>query len=217
MHEAMVFCGFNEHTSVWLGGVFGLGYSTYIEILDGYGANWGFSPTDFYCDVAGTAFYIAQYYVPYLQNFTPKFNYIPSKWGGNIPRKPAAMFIDDYSSQTFWLSINVYNMLPEKLKNYWLPWLQLSVGYTAHNLTTPELSDPKHKYDVMFANDVYGDPKYLLSFDYDLVKLLPDGCKVWNWCKQSLNYVKFPSPTLEFSKKGTKAFLFYPFQLSIKF
>ncbi len=215
MNEALLWSGFDNETSIWIGGLLGLGYSTYIEVLDGYGKNWGFSPSDFYCDIIGTAFYVAQYYVPFLQNFTTKFNYIPSNWAGNEKRKPSDIFIDDYSSQTFWLSINIYNMLPQKWKSYWIDWLQLSIGYTANNLTLPELSNPNHKYDVMFNNEVYGDPKYLLSLDYDLVKLLPDGGNVWNWVKQSLNYVKFPSPTLEFSKKGTKAFLFYPFQFSI--
>ena len=67
-----------EAATVW-GGALGLAYTSYVEVLDGFGVNWGFSPSDFYCDVAGSLFYVGQYYIPYLQNFTPQFTYFPAE------------------------------------------------------------------------------------------------------------------------------------------
>lgn len=213
--ESFMWAGFSRESSVWLGSLLGLGYSTYVEILDGYGINWGFSPSDFYCDVAGTAFSVAQYYVPYLQNFSPKFQYIPSPWFGERKRIPSEIFIDDYSSQVFWMSANIHNMLPDNLKSFWPSWLQLSFGYTARNLTVPGSpgTEGRH-YDEMRPN-VYGDPKYILALDYDLTKILPDGGSFWNWLRQSLNLVKLPSPAIEFSKSSTKFYLIYPFPINL--
>jgi len=201
-----------EAASTW-GGILGLSYSTYVEILDGYGVNWGFSPSDFYADIAGSAFFIGQYYIPYLQNFTPKFIYIPANWHGENPRQPNAMFIDDYSSQTFWLSINVHNMLPHEAKDYWPSWLQLSVGYAARNLCDIHKFDCDPKKADVRLTDVWGSPRYIIALDYDLAKILPDGGSFWNWLRQSLNHIKLPSPAIEFSASKTRYYLVYPFQL----
>lgn len=211
LRETFLWTGFNYKTSYWLGAVAGLAYSTYVEVLDGYGKNWGFSPSDFYFDMLGTSFSIAQYYIPVLQNFTPKFSYIPSTWFGERERIPSEIMIDDYSSQVFWLSINVNNLLGANLKKYWPSWLQLSIGYTARNLCDPDYPEfNKYQYDYNGVN-VKGDPKYILALDVDFVKLLPGDGKFWNWIKQSLNVLKFPSPAIEFSKNRTKFYLLYPF------
>ena len=132
--EGLYASGFNNDWATITGGILGLGYETYVEIMDGYGENWGFSPSDYYADVVGAAFFIAQEYVPFLQNFTFKYMYIPADWHGEKRRVGAEMLIDDYSSQTYWLSINMHNILPEPAKDYWPTWLELSVGYAARNL-----------------------------------------------------------------------------------
>jgi len=173
-------------------------------------------PSDFYTDIAGAVFFLGQNYIPYLQNFTPKFMYIPANWHGDDKRIPNDMFIDDYSSQTFWLSINVHNMLPETFKSYWPSWLQLSVGYAARNLIAPYEAEQRgieydpNKWEVK-NRDVWGSPRYIIALDYDLVKILPSDGKFWNWLRQSLNYFKLPSPAIEFSKSRTRFYLLYPF------
>jgi hypothetical protein len=215
MHESFLLAGFNPEASIWLGAGLGLGYSTYVEILDGFGKSWGFSPSDFYCDVLGASYSVAQYYFPVLQNFTPKFSYYPAKWYGERQRVPSQIFIDDYSSQNIWMSINVHNLLPNTLKNYWPSWLQLSLGYTARNLCDPMAPEAKKYHYDYKTSEVCGDPKFMLALDYDFTKILPDGSPFWNWLRQSLNYFKFPSPTIEFSKSRTRFFLMYPFPIKI--
>lgn len=213
LRETYLFSGFDYKSSYWLGALTGLLYSSYVEVLDGFGANWGFSPSDFYLDVLGTSFSIAQYYYPVLQNFTPKFQYVPSPWFGERKRVPSEIMIDDYSSQVFWMSINVHNLLSDELKAYWPSWLQLSIGYTARNLCDrgyPEYN--QYEYDVEL-DDVKGDPRLILALDYDMIKLLPGDNKFWNWIKQSMNVLKFPSPAVEFSKRGTRFYLLFPFKL----
>ncbi len=206
-----------ESAAIWAA-VFGLGYSTYVEIMDGFGVGWGFSPTDWYCDAMGSCYFLAQHYVPFLQNFSPKFSYFPGEWYGEHTRKAAKIFIDDYSGQNFSLSINVHNLLPEKAKPYWPDWLQLNVGYAVRNLS--DIGDPnsiyRHEFNAWGAKQsVWGERKIIVSLDYNLVKLLPDGSPFWNWLRQSLNNFKFPSPAVEYGldDKKVKFLILYPFPI----
>jgi len=213
-NEALLTCGFSDDLSTILGGVLSLSYQTYVEMLDGMSVNWGFSPSDFYADLIGSAYYVAQKYVPVLQNFTPKFSYVNPKWLGEKDRNPHESFIDNYSAQNFWMSINIRNLIGGSTKRYLPDWLQLSVGYAAYSLCSPGsgLCDPKVSTPI--SNDVWGNPRIIVALDYDLVKLLPDGPPIWNWFKQSLNYIKFPAPALEFRYKGrTRFYLLYPFSI----
>lgn len=212
--HSLLECGFNYDWATAIGTFLGLGYTTYVEILDGFAVEWGFSPSDFYADLAGGLLFLGYSYIPFIQNFTPKFMYFPPRWFGSRSRVPSTMFIDDYSAHTLWLSVNVYNMLPEGLKKYWPRWLEISFGYAARNLCggansqcDPSVSEPVNK-------NVWGNRKYIVALDYDLVKLLPDGSPFWNWLKQSLNFFKLPSPAIEFGSP-TRFYLFYPFPLRI--
>ncbi|MFY8161113.1 MAG: DUF2279 domain-containing protein [Candidatus Kapaibacteriota bacterium] len=215
--DALIISGVDWESSVITSGILGLAYMSYIEVLDGYGKGFGFSPSDMYANIFGAGLYVAQYYSPFLQNITPKYTYFPSNWFGQRKRQPHDFFIDDYSSQTLWLTFNMHNMLPESLANYWPDWLDVSLGYAARNLT--EVYDPEkiyfHDPNVTFRNNqVEGDPKFIISLDYNLVKLLPDGGSFWNWAKQTLNFFKFPAPALEIGYDGkSKLYLIYPFPI----
>jgi hypothetical protein len=211
--EMLMWSGFSKETATLTGAIMGVAYSTYVEVMDGYAADWGFSPSDFYSDLGGFGFLLLQHYVPWFQNITPKFMYIPAEWHGERRRSPSEFFIDDYSSQSLYFSFNVYNMLPENMKKYWVPWLQLTVGYAARNLANP--SDPNSvylpEYSTKYGDIVAGSPRVIIGLDYDLVKLLPDGIPLWNWIRQTLNFIKFPAPAIEISEKGTRFLIMYPF------
>lgn len=215
IQEGLYISGIGYETSAIASSLIGLGYSTYIEIMDGYGKNWGFSFSDFYADIAGSAFFIAQHYFPVLQNVTPKFSYIPANWYGEFPREEAVMFNDDYSSQTFWYSLNVYNILPKDLKKYWVPWLEIAVGYTTHGLhdNPSEINDYAIGKSWKVDGSTWGSRKVILALDYNLNSLLPDDGQFWNWLKQNLNYFKLPSPAIEYGldSKEVHYYLVYPF------
>lgn len=214
MTEGFLQGGLSWETATWAGTAFGLSYSTYVEILDGYGKNWGFSPSDFYANFAGAALHLGQYYFPVLQNFTPKFQYFPADWHNEKKRYPHFIFIDDYSSHTLWLSVNVHNFLPESIKDYWPRWLELSFGYAVRGLCdTSQVSLGKCKpcsKDKWVDGFYFGSPRYIIALDYNLIHLLPEGGRFWNWARQTLNYFKLPSPAIEFGPT-TKFYLVYPF------
>ncbi len=212
--HTLIECGFNYNWATSLGTFLGLAYSTYVEILDGFAVDWGFSPTDFYSDLAGALFFLGYSHIKFMQNFTPKFMYIPPRWHSSYSRIPSTMFIDDYSAHTFWISVKINNLLPENAKRYFPDWLELSFGYAVRNLCDnyhytcdPKISNP-------ITNSVWGNRKFIVALDYDLVKILPDGAPFWNWLKQSLNFFKLPSPAIEFGNP-TRFYLIYPFPIRI--
>jgi hypothetical protein len=215
LREGFLAMGFNWNAANNWAAVVGTLYSTYVEILDGYGEQWGFSPTDFAADVAGGLFFAAQNYFPTLQNITPKFHYIPAEWFGYKSRNPHEIFIDDYSSQAFFYSLNIYNMLPESWKPYYPSWLELSIGYVVRNglvLSQAKEIDVPCSECISLKEGAWGSPRLVLALDYNMVKLLPDGGNIWNWFKQSLNLIKFPSPALEIGKV-TRFYLMFPFKI----
>ena len=205
--EALIASGFSWDEAADWGTVLGIAYQTYIETEDGFAKEWGFSPSDFYADAMGSLFFIAQHYVPALQNVTPKWQYVPSEWIGKPVINRPRTFIDDYNSSTFWWSVNLYNILPQNLKQYWVPWLDLSLGYGADAIDAP-IGPSGHP-------DQLASRRYLIGIDYNLIKLLPDGGWFWNWFRQSLNYIKFPSPAIEFKNNINTFHLLYPFRISI--
>jgi hypothetical protein len=212
MSEGLMASGFDWNDATLWGAVFGCVYQTYVETNDGFAKEWGFSPSDWYFDVLGPLFFLAQHHVEALQNITPKWQYVPTTWYGQ-PQivRPSTVF-DDYNSSSFYWSLNVYNILPEQLKQYWLPWLNIAVGYGANAVDA--VSDPNEPPDQLSQR------RYIVCLDYDLVKLLPDGGPFWNWFRQSLDLIKFPAPSFEFSNGITRFRLFYPFHLhlgSLKF
>jgi hypothetical protein len=212
MSEGMMAAGFSWNDATLWGSLFGIAYQTYVETEDGFAKQWGFSPSDWYFDTIGPIFFLSQHYVTALQNITPKWQYIPSEWTGKPVITRPRTFIDDYNSSTFWWSVNIYHILPEKMKKYWLPWLNVAVGYGADAIdSNPDPNGPP---------DQYSQRRFVFGLDYNLVKLLPDGGWFWNWLRQSLNYIKLPAPAIEFSSSGTSIKLLYPFRInlgSIKF
>jgi hypothetical protein len=199
LSEFLMGSGFSHDAATHWGAAMSFAYQSYVEILDGFGTGWGFSPSDMYSNALGISYFLGQHYVPFLQNFTPKANYIPPAWYGGKARDQSSSFIDDYSGYTFMLSANVNNLLPKELDPYWPDWLNIGVGYTARNLT--------------YKN---GDRKYLIGLDINPAMVLPDGGTEWNWFKQSLNYILLPLPMLELSPDGPPVFrLMYPFHFSI--
>lgn len=205
--EVLRGAGVQAEAAQWYGSLLGLAYQLYIEVEDGYARDWGFSPSDAYSNTAGAAYHLLQWYVPVLQNFTPKWLYTPASSIGEKSRLFGSNFNDDYSSSTFYLSAKVYNLLPTSAQKYWVPWLNVGVGYATRALNLPEQ-----------------DRKYIVMLDYDLVEMLPDfrvspgglTGDVLNWLKQSLNLFKLPSPALEIGQHGVTRFnLLYPFKIEL--
>ncbi|MBS1910453.1 MAG: DUF2279 domain-containing protein [Bacteroidetes bacterium] len=190
LSEGMMGAGIARETAMVLGSGLGLLYQTYIELEDGYSENWGFSPSDMAANTFGVSLFLAQHYIPDLQIVTPKYQYVPAAWL-DVPHL-SSTWIDDYNSSTFWLSADVHSMLPAGLRTHWPAWLALSFGYGVR------------------IGDAERSRRFIVALDYDLVQLLPDGGHVWNWFRQTLNYIKLPAPAVEFSSGRVRWYLAFP-------
>jgi len=198
--EGIIASGVPLRTAQALGALGGMMYQTFVEIQDGYGSNWGFSPSDAIANYLGAWYYLAQHEVPVLQNFTPKVQFIPSRWVGDRPMKHETAVFDDYHSMTYHLSVEMENILPETVKNFWPDWLNVSIGYNVRNM---EYFDTQGN-SLMERNIVIG-------LDYNLTRLIPEtNSNIVNWLVQTFNHYKFPSPAIVIGK-DVKFALMFPF------
>ncbi len=134
--EAFIFSGFSWEQSILLGSLFGLVTQTYIEFKDGYAENTGFSPSDFAADFAGVTYFYLQHYIPFLQNFSPKWQYAPPGMIGVPPTARTQTFLDNYNSTTGWISVHVRNLFWGNQESFWPKWLNIGFGYGINGYNT---------------------------------------------------------------------------------
>ncbi len=151
-------------------------FELFIEIEDGFGPDWGFSPGDFTADFLGAAFSLGQYYYPSLKNIQPRVSYYPSKelLEG---RHKGNLIGDDYAGQKYWLAFRMKELLPESISEYWPSFLMLSVGMGISNWNG-------------FGE---GNQDIYIAFDFD-AETIPLYGKTWQFIKNTLNYIHFPMP-----------------------
>ncbi|MDP4191687.1 MAG: DUF2279 domain-containing protein [Bacteroidota bacterium] len=205
--EGLTVSGLNWEAANIFGSSLALAYQTYVEVEDGYAKKWGFSPSDWYFDAMGPIFFLSQHYVPALQKITPKWQFVPSEWTDKPKIVRPRTFIDDYNSSTFWWSFDVYNILPQDKQKYWPKWLNLALGYGGDAIDAN--TNPDGPPDQLSVR------RYIVGLDFNLARIIPETSTFLDWFKQSLNYIKLPAPAVEFTKKGTKLYLLYPFRISL--
>jgi len=174
-----LWCGLDTAASLWASSGLALAYQTYIEIRDGFSAEWGFSWGDMVADVLGAALPVARHYVPALRAFEFKISFAPSerfRSGSN-----AAIF-DDYESTLHWISVDVNALLPRTAADLWPDWLNVAVGHTVVGL------------DEMGA----GHHEFYLSLDWNLERL-PGDTDLLRFLKRLANLYHLPAPAVRLS------------------
>ncbi|MGE5796541.1 MAG: DUF2279 domain-containing protein [Ignavibacteria bacterium] len=168
---------FQSEQAAIYGSIASLAFETYVEIEDGFGPDWGFSPGDFAADFLGAGFSLAQYYYPFLKNFQVKFSYYPSQEFRDGLHKGNS--IDDYEGQKYWLSLRVKNLLPDAASKFWPAFLNIAGGMGVRDLD----------------GSGGGQREFYISLDLD-TEQIPLYGGVWQFIKNSLNYIHFPMPGL---------------------
>ena len=168
----------SEPAAIW-GSSLAVLFQMYVEIEDGFGPQWGFSPGDAAADFLGSGYTLGQYYFPFLKNFLIKFSYYPSlKMREGIHQGIA---IDDYEGQKFWVSMRVRNFMPEKISKIWPEWLNIAAGVGVRNLD----------------GSGGGSRDFYLALDFD-TEAIPLYGNVWQFVKNTFNYIHFPMPGIRF-------------------
>ena len=177
--------------STWYGSVAALSFQTFIEIQDGFGPQWGFSPGDFYGNVLGSSYPVFQYYFPYLKNFLFKASYWPKDLNKTNPNSGQTHIIaDDYHGQKFWLSARMKNILPESISDYWPESLMLAVGMGVKNLD----------------GSGGGQRDFYIALDFD-AETIPLYGSFWQFIKNTLNFIHLPMPGIRITS-GAAFFAF---------
>ncbi len=207
--ELMKWSGVKGKKRTLIGGGLGFIYLTGVELLDGTSSQWGFSTSDILANTAGTALVIGQDLAWQEQRIRLKISahltdyaqFRPNLLGETIPER----LLKDYNGQTIWLSANIHSFLNKNTK--FPKWLNLAIGIGAEEMISGEVMTPVIHNNRDISNQFNRYQQYYLSFDIDLSKIKLKQ----KWAKTilgSFGLIKFPLPTIMFSKKGNK---FYPF------
>ncbi len=220
--QAYRWTGMKRRNAMWTAVGIGSLFQATIEVLDGFSTKWGFSSYDIAFNTMGCALFLSQElawqeqriimkvsasHPPYPE--TPITSSSGTKtttlktradelYGGSFP----ASFLKDYNAQTIWLSANIHSFL-KKEDSRFPKWLNLAVGYGADNMFGGYENQWPFDEPIYFL-DNNAFPRYkqfYFSFDIDLTRI-PAKRPFVRTLFRVLNFIKIPSPTLEFNTIG---------------
>lgn len=210
--EVLKWTGTKTKRSIIYGGLLGSAFLTTIEILDGFSAQWGASPSDLLANTSGSFLFIAQELAWNEQKVRLKYSFWPQHYTPDIRWRADELygsslqeqFIKDYNGQTYWASFNIKSI--GNISKF-PAWLNIAVGYGANgmlgaekNLITESSSfyteDPSLRARTesrLLA--VSRTRQYYISPDIDLSKIKTNS-RFLKLALGFLNYIKFPAPAL---------------------
>lgn len=193
--------GLDQHQSACYGGLLGFLYMLNIEILDGFSSQWGFSPGDLSANAIGSAIFLSQQLVWNEQKFNLKFSFHPTMYPAYNPEELGNNFIQqllkDYNGQSYWISCNISSFLPRS--SGFPKWLNADFGYGASGMTGAVKNITE--YLGQSAPSFQRYRKFFISADADLIQI-PTNSQTLQLCLPIINFIKIPSPTLEYNTLG---------------
>lgn len=207
--ELWRWAGLTKKKRILVGGMSGAVYMTVIEVLDGFSSQWGFSINDLSANIAGSSLFIAQELMWDEQKIQVKFSFHRNTYGTQILDQRAddlfgsrvlERMLKDYNGQTYWLSANLKSFFK---KSNLPPWLNISVGYGAEGMFggSENILKDKNGTIVFDRRDIARYRQWWLAPDIDLTKIKTKS-KLLKTTFFLLNSLKFPAPSIGFSKKG---------------
>lgn len=187
----------NNKAALW-GAISGNLFLSTIEILDGFSEQWGASWSDLAANAIGSLTFYGQQVTWQQQRIAWKYSYSqtgiekyrPDLLGANL----AENIIKDYNGLTFWLSFNINSFSPE---NSFIPdWLNIALGYSGMGMlgssTNPDFHNGIALPDYTRYRQLY------LAPDIDLSRI-PTSSNTLQQILSVLNFLKFPTPALEYN------------------
>jgi uncharacterized protein YfiM (DUF2279 family) len=197
--DVLKWSGESHKNQLIYGATLGFAFLTTVEVFDGFSKEWGFSTGDILANATGTSFLIGQELLWKEQRIQLKYSFHQTKFATQRSELLGENFLEqtlkDYNGQTYWLSANIWSF---NKKSKFPKWLNLAVGYGAENMITgnPTLNDGRFR-------------QFYLSLDMDLTKIKTKS-KFLKTLFSTINFIKFPAPTLSFSsQKSVKFHLIY--------
>ena len=179
-----------ERKAIWWGAAYAAAFQLQIELWDGTQANYGFSPPDLLFNTAGAAYAVLQQERPTLRAFKPTISYERTLALKRAPAESDLRPTVDYSGQTYWMSVDVEELLPAERKRYWPGLLRVSVGRSITDWVNPETLQAQKASNLL-----------VLSLDLDPERL-PGNHPAWKAVKHQLSYYHFPAPAIVIGPGG---------------
>ena len=185
--------GMREAPSMYWSSGLSLLYQFEMEVVDGLYAKWGFSWWDMAANAVGAAWPNVQRVYPFLQVVDLKMSYHPSAAvkSGWVEHD----YLRDYDGFTYWLALNVHDVLPATLRDYWPRWLGIALGYGANR--------------TLLGKNVYnsidgvgqGEQEWYLALDFN-ARALPGDTPFLRFLRESLNLFHHPMPAVRISPEA---------------
>ena len=206
---ALQWAGVDRRKALWYGGSLGWIFLTSVEVFDGFSQEWGASYGDLAANTVGYGLLIGQEYAWQEQRIKMKFSAHLSDYAELRPGTLGSTFserlLKDYNGQSYWLSANVSDFLPED--SAFPKWLNVAFGYSGDGMIT---GHPDHHLDEdLSLPSIDRYRQYFLSLDVDWTKVRrkPGFLRT---ALQSIGFIKFPAPALEFhGRDGLRFHLLY--------
>ena len=220
--------GMNRKKALWTAAAVSFGMQGTIEVLDGFADKWGFSLPDIGFNTLGIGVFVAQELAWQEQRIVMKVSNTFPEYPNNVVTSADGLhtttlnqrardlygttffdrFFKDYNGQVNWLSFNIHSFT--KKKNNKIPkWLNIAVGYGAGNLYEGfDYSWTEVDTGIYFErdpNEFTRHSRIFLSFDIDTARL-PIKNRFLKTLLKGLNFIKIPSPSLEFTTLGDVKF-----------
>lgn len=199
-YQCLLNSGLTKKQALIYGGSLGFILQAPIEIMDAVHEGWGFSWGDIAANTIGSGLFIGQQLLFDEQIVKYKFSYWESpyadKANGYLGKTTLERVIQDYNGHSYWLSMPVNKIVPNKI----LPdWLCVSVGYGANGMYGEYENITNYKGVEIPETTRYR--QYLLSLDIDWTKIKTRS-KFLKVVLQGMTFIKLPFPTLEYNSLG---------------
>ncbi len=178
--SAFEWVGYNQSNAALLGGGVALAYQTLVEMQDGFSGGkpyLGFSYGDMLFNTAGAIFPYLQINYSVLNRFRFKASFQKSS---NFDRLNYNSITEDYESTYHWLSINICDLLPDNIQQWYPEFVNLAIGHSVSNID---------RYGA-------GGHELYLALDWNL-EALPGDNFFCDFIKQTFNFYKLPAPAVK--------------------
>lgn len=185
----------SRNRSALLGAGVALSVQTLIEIKDGTVSSGGFDRLDELSNIMGVGWFYARERIDFLQRFDVRWMYFPSETRQDRPNYRDGKLTDDYNGQSYWVSMQVRDLLPQKMQPYWPKFIVPAAGVSLNNW-------PGATGEVPHVS-------YHLSLDLDFKHILPQNTAFLRILSDILNGIHIPAPALELHPDPTFNLIFY--------
>lgn len=213
-------CGYSERAALLWGNSMAMLFQTTIEVMDGYGKDYGFSWPDMAANMIGLGIFTSQQLIWKEQKFRIKLSAWPQRYSSepvnaledpdySIKDRTRELFgngffntvFKDYNAQTYWLSFS-----PERMINrqwtIWPDWLNVAFGFGAGGLLGGYSNVWDRNNGIRYnASSIPRVNEYYLSLDIDLSKINTRNRFLKSLCSL-FNIVKIPAPAVSLNSEG---------------